>query len=222
MFTGIVEEVGKIAALVDSADGRRLKIQAKKVTTELSLGESVAVSGACLTVVEQGADWFSTDASFETLRKTKLGSLKVGSKVNLERALKLSDRMGGHIVSGHVDGLGHLASIKSEGFSKIMEFKADAALAPYFIEKGSVTIDGISLTVVGLSDVQASALSFSVAIIPHTLAETTLSEIKVGDQVNLEADLIGKYVARWLGAGGERKINKEGLSMSLLSEQGYT
>lgn len=225
MFTGIVEEVGKIVGANDSAGGRKLKIACPKIAAELKLGESVAVSGVCLTVIEHGADWFSAEASLETLRKTNLGALKAGSRVNLERALKLSERLGGHIVSGHVDGIGKLVSLKPEGFSRVMEFSADPALAPYFIEKGSVTVDGISLTVAGLKGADQAGLDrfqFAVVIIPHTLAETTLADIKIGGEVNLESDLIGKYVARWLSASFPEKINKEGLTMPWLAEHGYT
>ncbi len=222
MFSGIVEEVGKVSAIQDSGQGRRLRITATAIIEGLKIGDSIAVSGACLTATEFGTDWFSVDATFETLRKTKLGSLKTGSRVNLERALRVSDRLGGHLVSGHIDGLATVTSSREEGFSRIFEFAVDTSLAPHFIEKGSVAIDGISLTIASLRD-SATDVRFTVAVIPHTLAATTLNEIRTADQVNLETDLIGKYVGRWLGIkGSNQNINKEGLSMTKLAEYGYT
>ncbi|MBY0550970.1 MAG: riboflavin synthase [Candidatus Obscuribacterales bacterium] len=221
MFSGIVEEVGKITAVQDSSDGKRLKISARVVLEGCKIGDSIAVSGICLTVTLFGADWFTVDASFETLRKTRLGQMKPGYRVNLERALKVSDRLGGHLVSGHIDGLATVAAVREEGFSRVIEFSAAPAFAPYFIEKGSVGLDGISLTIASLTD-NGSDVRFTVAAIPHTLEVTTLGELKPGDTVNLETDLIGKYVARWLGVRGAPNINKEGLSLTTLAEYGYT
>lgn len=221
MFSGIVEEVGKIAGIQDSGDGRRLKITAATVLEGLKIGDSIAVSGACLTATDFGVDWFCVDATPETLRKTQIGTLKTGSKVNLERALKVSDRLGGHLVSGHIDGSGTVQSIRQEGFSRIIEFSLDASFAPYFIEKGSVAVDGISLTIASLSD-RGREVRFTVSVIPHTLSATTLNDIRPGQAVNIETDLIGKYVARWLGIKGEPNINKEGLTMGKLTEYGYT
>jgi riboflavin synthase len=222
LFSGIIEEIGKIISVSDSGDGRRLKIGAKVVTADLKLGDSIAVSGICLTATQFNPDSFCVDASFETLRRTKLGGLKNGDRVNLERALRLSDRLGGHLVSGHVDAVGALTAIKKEGFSSILEFSAPIILEPYFIEKGSVTIDGISLTVASLKPASAEHFTFSIAAIPHTLEMTTLNDLSIGAAVNLEADLIGKYVARWMQATNPQIINKEGLTMSFLSEHGYT
>lgn len=222
MFSGIVEEVGQIIAINDSADGRRLKIAAKTVLSDVRLGDSISCSGCCLTVTQFTIDSFSVDATAETLRKTKLGSLKNGDKLNLERALRFSDRLGGHIVSGHVDRLAKVSSIKDEGFSKIFEFTVSAELAPFFVEKGSVTIDGISLTVASLGAVKGDAFTFTIAAIPHTLQVTTLGTLKAGDDVNIEGDIIGKYVARWMESTRGQIINKEGLSMSFLAEHGYT
>ncbi|MBX9692999.1 MAG: riboflavin synthase [Cyanobacteria bacterium] len=222
MFSGIVEEVGRIVATSDSSDGRRLKIAAKQVLSDVKLGDSIAVSGVCLTVTQFTAESFSVDASFETLRRSKLGSMKNGDRVNLERALKFSDRLGGHLVSGHVDALASVSSIKKEGFSSIIEFSVPASLAPFFIEKGSVSIDGISLTVAYLKPVSGDKFLFAIAAIPHTLEITTLSSLQVGEPVNIEADLIGKYVARWMHLDPERIVNKEGLSQAFLTEHGYT
>lgn len=224
MFSGIIEEIGKITATSDSNEGRRLKIAARLVTSDIKLGDSIAVSGTCLTAVEFTKDSFTAEASFETLRRTKLGELKTGQQVNLERALKFSDRLGGHLVSGHVDGLAELVGLRKEGFSQILEFSAPESLSAFFIEKGSVTVDGISLTVAYLKEPAAGKFVFAIAAIPHTLEVTTLSSLALGDKVNLEADLIGKYVARWMqaAAAGGKIINKEGLTMPFLAEHGYT
>lgn len=222
MFSGIVEEIGRISAISDSDDGRRMKIAAKTVLSDVKLGDSISVSGCCLTVTQFTADSFSVDATTETLRRTKLGTLKNGDKVNLERALRFSDRLGGHLVSGHVDALARVSSIKDEGFSRIFEFAVAADLAPFFVEKGSVTIDGISLTVASLKPVSGSTFAFTIAAIPHTLEVTTLNDLKAGDAINIEADIIGKYVARWMDSTRGQIVNKEGLTTGFLAEHGYT
>ncbi|MBX9688576.1 MAG: riboflavin synthase [Candidatus Obscuribacterales bacterium] len=175
MFSGIVEEIGKIISSNDSGQGRRLKISAGKITEDLKLGDSISCSGVCLTVTAFTSDSFSVDISHETLRRSKLGKLKNGDRLNLERALKFSDRLGGHLVSGHVDCLAQVAAIKKEGFSSVIEFSCPRALEPYFIEKGSVSIDGISLTVAYLKPGNAETFVFAIAAIPHTqnfLSET--------------------------------------------------
>lgn len=225
MFTGIVEEVGKVVSVSDTAGGRRLKIGASTVTEGLKLGDSIAVNGACLTAVAFGSDWFDVEATRQTLRMTGLGSLSAGSRVNLERALKVSDRLGGHLVTGHVDGMARVASIKNEGFSRLVTFEVDATLAGYFVEKGSVAVDGISLTVAGLGESASGtggSFTFTVALIPHTMEVTTAGELKAGDQVNIEADLIAKYVARWLEPNLAKNVNKAGLTLGFLTEHGYT
>lgn len=222
MFSGIVEEVGRILGTSDSSDGRRMKIGAREILSDVKLGDSISVSGVCLTVTQFTKDSFSVDASFETLRRSKLGSLKNGDKVNLERALKFSDRLGGHIVSGHVDALAKVSAIKKEGFSWVMEFSAPRSLEQFFIEKGSVAIDGISLTIAYLQPSVADEFTFAIAAIPHTLDVTTLATLAPGDDVNIEADLIGKYVARWMQSVNPQNINKEGLSQAFLAEHGYT
>jgi riboflavin synthase len=222
MFSGIVEEIGRIVAIDDSAEGRRLTIAARLVLSELKPGDSIAVSGICLTATTFSRDSFCADASFETLRRSRLGNLRQGARVNLERALKLCDRLGGHLVSGHVDAVAAVVSIKKEGFASILEFAAPRALEPFFVEKGSVAVDGVSLTVASLKPGSSDRFNFSIAAIPHTLAETTLAELAAGDEVNIEADLIGKYVARWMQATRPEIINKEGLTMSFLAEHGYT
>jgi riboflavin synthase len=226
MFSGIVEETGKILAVADTSEGRRLKIAATTVTSDLELGDSVSVSGTCLTVTERGGEWFQVEATLHTLRVTKLGSLKGGDRVNLERAVRLSDRLGGHLVSGHVDGLGQVRNIETDGFSRLVSFAVDAALAGFFVEKGSVTIDGVSLTVAKFEQPAAGVspgdFLFTVALIPHTMSVTTLGSLKVGDTVNVEVDLIAKYVARLLEPVCGEKVNKAGITLSFLAEHGYT
>ncbi len=199
MFSGIVEEVGEVLEVQDTADGRWLKIGAKEILADAALGESISCSGCCLTVVEFGRDWFAVEAVIETLRRTKIGDLKVGSKLNLEKALRVSDRLGGHIVTGHIDTVGKIASIVEEGFSYVVEVNLDSRWAPFFVEKGSVAMDGVSLTVADCGEIPEKAEDefwFRVALIPHTWNVTTLGQLKVGSSVNIETDIIARYVAR--------------------------
>lgn len=223
MFSGIVEEVGVILAVNGSGEGKRFRIGAKAVTSDLKRGDSVSVAGTCLTSVLEDAQWFEVEVGQETLRKTKLGELKQGDKVNLERALKVSDRLGGHLVSGHVDTLAKVVSIKKEGITNIITFSLADEHRPYFIEKGSVAIDGVSLTVFACS--MDNGFTFSVMLIPHTLEVTTLGNLQVGDKVNIEIDLIAKYAANWMQPHIARTAsvkNKSGLDLAVLSEHGYT
>ena len=185
MFTGIVEEVGVVASISQNA----MTVRASKVTEDLKLGDSIAVNGACLTAVNFTAGEFSVDLSPETMRRTSLGELSEGRPVNLERALLASDRMGGHIVQGHVDGTGRVMSIKPEGDSNIFRIRVPKRLIRYIVEKGFVAVDGISLTVV-----KRGASSFTLAVIPYTSINTNLAAVSVGDRVNLEADILAKYV----------------------------
>ncbi len=194
MFSGIVEDIGTVQALEEKDKGVLLRIGIRKIDAgELDLGESVAVNGICLTVVSAGDGSFSVDASHETLSRTNLSGLRAGSGVNLERSLRVGDRMGGHIVTGHVDGVGVVQSITPVGESKVFSFSIPAALAKYVVEKGSVAVDGVSLTVNSVKDTE-----FSVNIIPYTLRETTFSEFRRGREVNVECDIIGKYVEKML------------------------
>ncbi len=185
MFTGIVEEVGIVAKISDSG----MTVRASKVLEDVKLGDSIAVNGACLTAVNFTKTEFSVDLSPETMRRTSLGQLSEGSPVNLERALLVSDRMGGHIVQGHVDGTGRIMSTKTEGDSIIFRVRVPKRLNRYIVEKGFVAVDGISLTVV-----KRGASSFTLAVIPYTLKNTNLVSLSVGDRVNLEADILAKYV----------------------------
>ncbi|MBS2007796.1 MAG: riboflavin synthase [Cyanobacteria bacterium SZAS TMP-1] len=200
MFSGIVEEVGEVIETNDSADGRRLKIRAPQTLKDAVMGESISVSGCCLTVVQFEADWFAVDAVIETLRRTKIGALERGSRVNLEKALKVSDRLGGHIVTGHIDTVGKVLSVEQEGFSYLVTFATEPRWAPYFVEKGSVCVDGVSLTVADCGPMpeknSKDEFWFKVALIPHTWDVTTLGQLKAGSEVNIETDIIARYVAR--------------------------
>jgi riboflavin synthase len=185
MFTGIVEEVGRVAGLANNS----LTIRAHKVMDGLKLGDSIAVNGACLTVVALDEGSFSVDLAPETLRRTVLGALTPEDAVNLERPLSVDDRLGGHIVQGHVDTTGRITARKPEGECVILRINSPKRLMPYIVEKGFVAVDGISLTVV-----KKGALSFTLSVIPYTLENTNLKEKPVGDRVNLEVDILAKYV----------------------------
>src|SRR5262245_43233804 len=192
MFTGLVEALGTVRRVEADGAGKHLVIAAP-LASELAIGESVAVNGVCLTVVERDAETFRFQAGPETLHRTNLGELTAGDRVNLERALRLSDRLGGHLVQGHIDGVGRIASREQQGEWETVWFRCPAELAAQMVSKGSVAVDGISLTVV---DVTADG--FSVALIPHTLKMTTLGFKAPGAAVNLETDLLAKYVFRQL------------------------
>jgi riboflavin synthase len=193
MFTGLVEVLGTVRDLVSDGAGRRLILAAPEIAGQLTLGESVSVNGACLTVVAPDAQTCTFRLSPETLERTNLGALRLGDRVNLERSLRLGDRLGGHLVQGHVDGVGHVAERRTEGEWVTIWFTCPPELAAQMVSKGSVTVDGVSLTVV-----EVGPDRFSVALIPHTLAITTLGFKQPGDAVNLETDIIGKYVGSYL------------------------
>lgn len=197
MFGGLIEEMGAVSVLNRSLAGTRLTIIASKVMEDLAVGASVSVNGTCLTVVARTDQDFSVDVSPETLQVTTLGNLTTGSPVNLERAMKLNERIGGHMVAGHVDGTGTLRGRHQEGNALILEVEAPKEILRLCVTKGSITVDGISLTINSVTD-----KSFCLSIIPHTAKVTTLGLKQVGDQVNLESDLIGKYVDRLLQERG--------------------
>ncbi|MFA4885486.1 MAG: riboflavin synthase [Desulfotomaculaceae bacterium] len=215
MFTGIVEELGVISAVRRGADSAQLIIEAEKVLEGSRVGDSILVNGVCLTAVHFGAASFTADVMAETLDKSNLGSLKTGDRVNLERALRLSDRLGGHLVSGHIDAVGKIAGQQRHDIATLIDIKAPAVVMRYIIKKGSVAIDGTSLTVVDLGPE-----SFQVSLIPHTAHLTTLGFKKAGDTVNLEGDMIGKYVEKLMNLQ-ENKAGKSNLSMSFLAEHGF-
>ncbi len=194
MFTGIVEELGEVTGLTGNADGVRLTVRAGAVLDGAKVGESIAVSGVCLTIVGLVGQAFESDVVAETLRRTTLGRLRQGSPVNLERPLRFDQRLGGHIVQGHVDGVGTITAIRQEGEGIWMEIAPSPALMRYLVEKGSVAVDGVSLTVAALTD----APGFAIALIPHTLAVTTLGRWGVGDAVNIEVDILAKHVEKLL------------------------
>jgi len=211
MFTGIIQAKGSIAALERRGGDARLSVQSDGLPfTSYDVGESIAVNGVCLTAVELRADGFDTDVSVETLDVTNLGSLGVGDNVNLEPSLSLGDRLGGHLVSGHVDCLGSVTSRRADARSIRFSIEVPKEFARYVARKGSVTIDGVSLTV---NDV--SATSFEVNIIPHTADVTIMGDYAVGTNVNIEVDLLARYIERLLAKDGE------GLSMEFLKEHGY-
>ena len=190
MFTGIVTDVGSVRSITKDGD-TRFEIETQYDLSQVELGASIACSGACLTVIETGSNWFAVQASGETLSKTILGNWKVGSRMNLERALKVGDELGGHIVSGHVDGVGKVVSIRDEGESKRFTFEVPEDMKLFMAPKGSVTIDGVSLTV---NEVNNN--TFGVNIIPHTQQVTLFKDYEIGTEVNLEIDMLARYVAR--------------------------
>lgn len=189
MFTGLIEEGGRIAGIRAAEQGARLTVSAALVLDGLGIGDSVAVNGTCLTAVEIAADGFAVDAVAETLRRTSLGGLVVGDRVNLERPMRMGDRLDGHLVQGHVDGTGTVRSATPEGGSTVLEISAGPELLRYVVEKGSIAVDGVSLTVAGRLDD-----AFTVALIPHTMSVTTLGPQALGRAVNLEVDVVAKYV----------------------------
>lgn len=215
MFTGIIEEVGQIAGIKRQGDFAVLTINGAKVLTDAQLGDSIAVNGVCLTVTEFSPSHFCADVMAETLHRTSLGELRVGSPVNLERAMAANGRFGGHIVSGHIDGIGEIASITPTDNAVWYKIKTEPKIMRYIIEKGSITIDGISLTVV-----DCDAESFRVSIIPHTIANTNLGSKKVGSIVNLENDVVGKYVEKLLGLAKEDKPQSR-ISEEFLRNSGF-
>lgn len=204
MFTGLIESIGEIKKATPQSGGLQLTIQSAIPREEITLGESIAVDGACLTVTGFIDRGFTVDVSPETLQRTTLGKKKTGDRVNLERALRLSDRLGGHLVTGHIDGIGTVRGMENKGDFIKIEFAAPENIVHYIIEKGCIAVDGISLTVN-----QCSSRGFNVMIIPHTLSQTTLAGKKAGDQVNLENDIIGKYVEKFLSKGDNKGITKE-------------
>ena len=195
MFTGIVTDIGEITAVKPGGQtgDRRFVVRTRHDMKPVAMGASIACSGCCLTVIDKGADWFAVEASGETLDKTHLGDWKEGSRINLEMSLKLGDELGGHLVYGHVDGVGKVAAMTPEGGSVLFTFEVPADLAPFIASKGSVAIDGISLTV---NEVRGNR--FGVNVISHTQAVTTLGQAKVGQRVNLEVDMLARYVQRLL------------------------
>lgn len=215
MFTGLVAELGTVQKLAQQGESYHLTVAAAKVLQNLKIGDSVAVNGACLTVVSMDDTAFTADVMPETVRLTNIGSLHAGDRVNLERTLRLCDGLDGHIVSGHVEGLGVIASRRPEGIAMVVTINTPPELLKYIIKKGSIAIDGISLTVM-----QVTESSFSVSLIPHTAKETTLGFKDVGDSVNLETDIIGKYVEQMLKFN-PKQTQEPALNKNMLLENGF-
>jgi riboflavin synthase len=214
MFTGIIEELGTLQRLERGSNSCQIAIQAAKVLEDVKLGDSIAINGVCLTVTSFDKEHFTADMMAETLAKTNLKDLVSGQRINLERASRLGDRMGGHLVQGHVDAVGTIVELQKVDIATVLRIKAPEDILRYLVPKGSVAIDGISLTVVAvLSD------GFTVSIIPHTSKMTTLGFKKTGDTVNLEADIIGRYVEKLLQRSEGR--NKSVLSSEFLAEHGF-
>lgn len=218
MFTGIVEEIGSIKGISKGANSAVLTLSAKKVLEDVSLGDSIAVNGVCLTVTSYRQGEFTVDVMHETMDRSSLSSLKAGSKVNLERAMIANGRFGGHIVSGHIDGTGKIVSVKKDDNAVWYQISADKKILKYIIENGSITIDGISLTVAKVTD-----RDFSVSIIPHTLENTILAYKSEGHIVNLENDCIAKYVEKLMNFGNldSKQENKHEITREFLLKNGF-
>ena len=222
MFTGIVEEVGTVRSVISGHSSVELAISASKVLEGTGIGDSIAVNGVCLTVTRLLSDGFTADVMPETLRRTNLGQLRSGTPVDLERAMAADGRFGGHIVSGHIDGTGTITGMQHEGNAVLVTVRAAPELLALIVEKGSITIDGISLTVLAVSTVD-----FQVSVIPHTGSETILLIKHVGDTVNLENDIIGKYVQKLLSTGTaniyseKQKTSESRITMDFLARNGF-
>ena len=218
MFTGIIEELGRVRSLERRGEGVRMTVEARTVTEGTREGDSISVNGVCLTALEVSRESFAADGSRETLQRSTLGSLRAGSVVNLERAVTPETRLGGHIVQGHVDGRGRFLSAEEHGGSWTVRIAYPPELARYLVFKGSISVEGISLTVAALADEY-----FEIAVIPKTWAVTNLSHLRPGDAVNLEADIIAKYVERILKVGARRNEAEQtaGLTLEKLADLGY-
>lgn len=215
VFTGIIEEKGVVKSITNGSTSAVLTIGCKRVLEGTKLGDSIAVNGVCLTVTSMGSDYYTADIMHETLNRSSLGGLKAGSSVNLERAMAADGRFGGHIVSGHIDSTGNILNIEEDDNAIWYHIGAKPDTIKYIVEKGSIAIDGISLTVVAVDNT-----GFKVSTIPHTRKETNLSERKIGDIVNLECDIIGKYVEKLMGFNNEKK-NDSKLTEKFLLENGF-
>ena len=216
MFTGLIEEIGTIRQVVRRAESSRLTVQCRAVLEDANIGDSIAVNGICVTVVEMAGDAFTADIMPETMRKTNLDKLHVGNAVNLERALRLCDRLGGHLVSGHIDGAGTIIGREDEENAIRLTVEADAELAKYIVVKGSIALDGVSLTVASVAGNR-----FTISLIPHSAHVTILGRKGIGDTVNIECDLLGKYVEKLLGSTESATPRKQDISMDFLKHYGF-
>ncbi|GAB4318214.1 MAG: riboflavin synthase [Bacteroidales bacterium] len=216
MFTGLVEETGRVSSVMRKEGFVRLTVEARKVTEGTAVGDSIAVNGVCLTVTTINSHSFGVDVVNETLRRTNIRTIQPGDPVNLERAMQLNGRFGGHIVNGHIDGTVTIKSVEKDSEAMVYRFEAEENLLRYVIEKGSVALDGISLTVAGLFPD-----GFSVSVIPHTLGHTTLRHKKPGDILNMECDLVGKYIERLITFPTDAKSGRKGIDISFLEKYGF-
>ena len=216
MFTGIVEEIGTVRRVISGQRDGSLDIQATSVLEGTRIGDSIAVNGVCLTVTALRSGGFTADVMPETLRRSNLGELRSGDSVDLERAMAADGRFGGHIVSGHIDGTGTITSQRREGIATWLTISAPPGILRYIVEKGSIAIDGVSLTVAAVTDRE-----FSVSLIPHTGSRTILLQKKPGDRVNLENDILGKYVERLLSPAAPEQAPESRITMDFLREHGY-
>lgn len=216
MFTGIVEEIGTLKEIIPSSQSIKLTVQCQKVIQDVKVGDSIAVNGICLTVTKFTSNSFTADVMPETMRKTNLGSLRVGEKVNLERALRLGDRLGGHIVTGHIDGTGKVFDRLEEDNAIWLEITASSDILKYIVQKGSVALDGTSLTIADIGD-----KSFKVSLIPLTAEMTNLKNKKYGDVINIECDIIGKYVEKLLNKDAYKNDTTKKMDLNFLKEYGF-
>ena len=210
MFTGIIEEIGEITAIAPSGDGWRLTVRAPKAASDAVHGESIAVSGVCLTVVGSTADTFDTDVMKQTLDVAAIGGASVGTRVNIEKAMPVGARLGGHIVQGHVDGVGEVLEVRPGAQWSVLRVSLPADLAPLVVDKGSISVDGTSLTVSAVSPPDAESAWFEISLIPETLAATTLGTRAIGDRVNLETDILARHVERLLAFRATTDVASEG------------
>jgi len=216
MFTGLIEEIGTISSIEKGSNSYQFGISANKILEGTKIGDSICTNGACLTVTKISSNNFTVDIMSETVSMTNFSALKIGSKVNLERAMRLSDRLGGHLVSGHIDGTGKIVSINKDDIAWRIKIESSQNIISKILDKGSIAIDGISLTVVRVLE-----NSFEVSIIPHTANETTLLNKKINGTVNLETDMIGKYVFKFLSGSRKKEGYDKKIDMSFLAENGF-
>ncbi|MEO5362133.1 MAG: riboflavin synthase [Magnetococcus sp. DMHC-8] len=220
MFTGLIETVGTLHAMDIQGEERQIRIHSDLPLQTVALGDSIAVNGVCLTVTDRAQESFAVHLSAETLQRTTFAHLRVGATVNLERALALGGRLNGHLVQGHVDGIGHVEQLTPRGHSLAIGFRVDGTVGRYIVAKGSIAVDGVSLTVNTVADA-GSVTRFTVNIIPHTRHKTTLALLTVNRPVNIETDLLGRYVERLLGTGGGRCSQTGGMDEAYLRDRGF-
>jgi len=219
VFTGLIKEIGIVKSIVPNKEGKLLTVSSHELISEIEIDDSVSINGACQTVIHYSPSEFTVQAVGTTLEKTTLGHLKPGDEVNMELALRLADRLGGHLVQGHVNGLGHVKKISATGDNYLMTVSADHSLVKYIVKEGSITLNGVSLTVADMN----SDCGVTVSVIPHTWFNTTFKNLGIGDKINIEVDIIAKYVENFFvhGDKNSKKENNSKITESWLREQGY-